>query len=79
MLRPFLLPFPPLQQTLHARYVYLLLREGVRVLRQRATIIHASTAISGQITIVGDLHGKLDDLLTLLYKVCVPYHSMGIG
>lgn len=56
-------------QPLHARYVYLVLRESVRVLRQRATICHASTVISGQITVVGDLHGKLDDLLTILYKV----------
>ncbi|XP_045134039.1 serine/threonine-protein phosphatase with EF-hands 2-like isoform X2 [Portunus trituberculatus] len=64
--------FKKKKQTLHARYVYLLLREGVRVLRQRATIMHASTAISGQITVIGDLHGKLDDLLTLLYKNGLP-------
>ncbi|XP_050731187.1 serine/threonine-protein phosphatase with EF-hands 2-like isoform X2 [Eriocheir sinensis] len=64
--------FKKKKQTLHARYVYLLLREGVRVLRQRPTIMHASTAISGQITVVGDLHGKLDDLLTLLYKNGLP-------
>ncbi|XP_063585742.1 serine/threonine-protein phosphatase with EF-hands 2-like [Penaeus indicus] len=57
---------------LHARYVYMILREGVRVLRQRTTITHATTAISGQITVVGDLHGKLDDLLTILYKNGLP-------
>ncbi|XP_071524819.1 serine/threonine-protein phosphatase with EF-hands pef-1-like [Panulirus ornatus] len=60
------------KKPLHARYVYLVLRESVRVLRQRATICHASTAISGQITVVGDLHGKLDDLLTILYKNGLP-------
>ncbi|XP_071545564.1 serine/threonine-protein phosphatase with EF-hands pef-1-like [Panulirus ornatus] len=60
------------KKALHARYVYLVLREGVRVLRQRSTICHASTAISGQITVVGDLHGKLDDLLTILYKNGLP-------
>ncbi|XP_042228027.1 serine/threonine-protein phosphatase with EF-hands 2-like [Homarus americanus] len=60
------------KKALHVRYVYVLLREGVRVLRQRATVTHASTAISGQITVVGDLHGKLDDLLTILYKNGLP-------
>ncbi|KAG7162043.1 Serine/threonine-protein phosphatase with EF-hands pef-1-like [Homarus americanus] len=60
------------KKALHARYVYMVLREGVRVLRQRPTITHASTAISGQITVVGDLHGKLDDLLTVLYKNGLP-------
>lgn len=60
------------KRPLHARYVYMILREGVRVLRQRTTITHATTAISGQITVVGDLHGKLDDLLTILYKNGLP-------
>ncbi|XP_042891839.1 serine/threonine-protein phosphatase with EF-hands 2-like isoform X2 [Penaeus japonicus] len=60
------------KKPLHARYVYMILREGVRVLRQRTTITHATTAISGQITVVGDLHGKLDDLLTILYKNGLP-------
>nr|XP_045581215.1 serine/threonine-protein phosphatase with EF-hands 2-like [Procambarus clarkii] len=60
------------KKTLHSRYVYVVLREGVRVLRQRPTVTQASTAISGQVTVVGDLHGKLDDLLTVLYKNGLP-------
>ncbi|KAK8748422.1 hypothetical protein OTU49_016134, partial [Cherax quadricarinatus] len=60
------------KKALHARYVYVLLREAVRVLRQRPTVMHASTAISGQMTVVGDIHGKLNDLLTILYKNGLP-------
>ncbi|KAK7072459.1 Protein phosphatase 2A ues, catalytic domain, partial [Halocaridina rubra] len=64
--------FKKKKQPLHPRYVYMILREGVRVLRQRPTIMHASTVIAGQITVIGDLHGKLDDLLTILYKNGLP-------
>nr|XP_045623056.1 serine/threonine-protein phosphatase with EF-hands 2-like [Procambarus clarkii] len=60
------------KKALHARYVYMLLQEAVRVLRQRPTVNQASAAISGQITVVGDLHGKLNDLITILYKNGLP-------
>lgn len=55
---------------LHARYVALILREGARKLRRLDNINRASTQIKAStITVVGDLHGKLDDLLVILYKV----------
>lgn len=55
---------------LHARYVALILREGARKLRRLDNINRASTQIKAStVTVVGDLHGKLDDLLVILYKV----------
>jgi serine/threonine-protein phosphatase with EF-hand domain len=56
---------------LHARYVALILREAAKKLRRLDNINRASTEIKGSktVTVVGDLHGKLDDLLVILYKV----------
>lgn len=56
---------------LHVKYVAMILREGAKKLRRLDNINKASTEVKGSktVTVVGDLHGKLDDLLVILYKV----------
>jgi len=56
---------------LHAKYVAMILREAAKKLRRLDNINKASTEVKGSktVTVVGDLHGKLDDLLVILYKV----------
>ncbi|TMS13249.1 Serine/threonine-protein phosphatase with EF-hands 1 [Larimichthys crocea] len=60
------------QQSLHARYVLQLLYETKKLLKQMPNIIHLSTSYTKDITICGDLHGRLDDLLLIFYKNGLP-------
>ncbi|XP_071389718.1 serine/threonine-protein phosphatase with EF-hands 1 [Centroberyx affinis] len=60
------------QQSLHARYVLQLLYETKKLLKQMPNIIHLSTSYTKEITICGDLHGRLDDLLLIFYKNGLP-------
>ncbi|KAF1392653.1 hypothetical protein PFLUV_G00030300 [Perca fluviatilis] len=60
------------QQTLHARYVLQLLYETKTLLKQMPNITHLSTSYTNEITICGDLHGRLDDLLLIFYKNGLP-------
>ncbi|XP_037678628.1 serine/threonine-protein phosphatase with EF-hands 1 [Choloepus didactylus] len=60
------------QQILHAYYVLEVLFETKKVLKQRPNFTHVRTSPSKEITICGDLHGKLDDLLLIFYKNGLP-------
>ncbi|NXJ62970.1 PPE1 phosphatase, partial [Rostratula benghalensis] len=60
------------EQLLHARYVLQLLSETRRVLKEMPNITHLSTSYTKEITVCGDLHGNLDDLLLIFYKNGLP-------
>ncbi|XP_021265055.1 serine/threonine-protein phosphatase with EF-hands 1 isoform X2 [Numida meleagris] len=60
------------RQLLHARYVLQLLHETKRVLKEKPNITHVSVSYFKEITICGDLHGNLDDLLLVFHKNGLP-------
>lgn len=53
--------------------IVLFLRESIVSLQRMPNLNSVSTAISRQITVIGDLHGKLDDMLVIFYKV-ISFH-----
>ncbi|KAJ7393084.1 protein phosphatase, EF-hand calcium binding domain [Desmophyllum pertusum] len=57
---------------LHVKYILLILRETREKLMLLPNISKASTSITKQITICGDLHGKLDDLFVIFHKNGLP-------
>ncbi|KAM6944717.1 serine/threonine-protein phosphatase with EF-hands 2 [Lycodopsis pacificus] len=60
------------KKQLHSRYVLQLLLETWKQLRMLPNINRISTCQSKEITICGDLHGQLDDLLLIFYKNDMP-------
>ncbi|KAK2552088.1 Serine/threonine-protein phosphatase with EF-hands pef-1 [Acropora cervicornis] len=61
-----------LHKLLHVKYVLLILREVREKLKTLPNISKASTRITKQITICGDLHGKLSDLFMIFHKNGLP-------
>ncbi|KAA8592587.1 hypothetical protein FQN60_018042 [Etheostoma spectabile] len=60
------------KQQLHSRYVLQLLLETLKQIRMLPNINRIATCQSKEITICGDLHGQLEDLLLIFYKNDMP-------
>lgn len=56
------------KRSLHIRYVCQILHQALKVLKRKPSLNRVSLVVGGRVTICGDLHGKLDDLLIIFHK-----------
>ncbi|UJR14899.1 hypothetical protein I4U23_001883 [Adineta vaga] len=59
-------------ESLHARYVLLILHEVRKILKRLPNVNIVSTHQSTCVTVVGDLHGNLSDLMLIFHKNGLP-------
>ncbi|CAF0723603.1 unnamed protein product [Didymodactylos carnosus] len=59
-------------EILHAHYVLLILHEVRKLLKQLPNINIVSTSRANVVTVVGDLHGNLSDLMVIFHKNGIP-------
>lgn len=60
------------QKVLHAKHVLVLLGEARKHFKKIPNVQNVSTKIAGKVTIVGDLHGSLEDILMIFFKNGLP-------
>merc|ERR1719453_2833083 len=48
---------------LHAKYALQIAVNYMDMVRKLPSVVHVSTALAGKITVVGDMHGQLRDLI----------------
>ncbi|CAF0731861.1 unnamed protein product [Didymodactylos carnosus] len=59
-------------EILHAHYVLLILHEARKLLKKLPNINNVSTTRTNLVTVVGDLHGNLGDLMIIFHKNGLP-------
>lgn len=69
--------FLHLKKILHTRYVLLILHEVRQILKRLPNVNIVSTYQSTSVTVIGDLHGNLSDLLLIFHKVIEKINSNG--
>eukprot|EP00116_Pleurobrachia_bachei_P014070 sb/3474332/ len=57
------------KEVLHAKHLLQLLAETRKHFLKIRNVQYTNTAIAGKITVIGDLHGSLADLLMIFHKV----------
>ena len=63
------------KQTLHAKFVIEILLQVREQLKRMPNVNHVSSGMYSDVTLCGDLHGQLEDLLMIFYKNGLPSSS----